>query len=172
MPICKLCNNNFSTYVVINGQKKNLGSRKYCLQCSPFGFKNTRTLSTKDQEFRSCDICNKNLTSKLRQRCDSCNSRIHRARLKLACVKYLGGKCMKCGWNEDYYVLEFHHKNNNKEFQISDKILSWEKMKQEIQKCELLCSNCHRSIHSKRNEINFHKAVMDYKGNLDIIINN
>lgn len=57
-------------------------------------------------------------------------------------------KCIKCN-NNDYRVLEFHH-NGNKDFNISDaksKGYSFEKIKKEIQKCSVLCANCHRIEH-------------------------
>ncbi len=43
-------------------------------------------------------------------------------------VEYLGGKCVKCGYNECIWVLEFHHKDSNeKDFTISTHTtLNWE----------------------------------------------
>ena len=49
-------------------------------------------------------------------------------------------------------ALEFHHLNpNEKDFIISDRnlILDWNIIKKELDKCELVCANCHREIHSK-----------------------
>ena len=62
--------------------------------------------------------------------------------------------CAHCGYNKKAVALDFHHKNRE------DKIInvsshwksSWvqfEKMKKEIEKCIVLCSNCHR-IEEKR----------------------
>jgi hypothetical protein len=60
-----------------------------------------------------------------------------------------GKKCEKCGYNKYKCALEFHHKDpKQKEFNISSggkkKI---ERIKEEIKKCVLLCSNCHREFH-------------------------
>jgi len=55
--------------------------------------------------------------------------------------------CYICKEN-DYRCLAFHHKNpEEKEIKISSKI-SWEKLKNEIAKCILVCCNCHFKIHS------------------------
>ena len=47
--------------------------------------------------------------------------------------------------------LEFHHENpNEKEFKLgSGNTISWKEYKQEALKCILVCSNCHKEIHSK-----------------------
>ena len=52
--------------------------------------------------------------------------------------------CADCGVT-DYRVLDFDHLRD-KEFQISTKarIWSWERLQPEIEKCEVVCSNCHR----------------------------
>ena len=48
-------------------------------------------------------------------------------------------------------ALEFHHLDpSQKDFGISSKgyTRSWDKVKEELDKCILVCSNCHREIHS------------------------
>ena len=45
MRICKNCNKSFPFLIVVDGKIRNLGSRSFCLDCSPFGFHNTRPLS-------------------------------------------------------------------------------------------------------------------------------
>ena len=62
--------------------------------------------------------------------------------------------CAHCGYKDEPVALDFHHENRE------DKIInvsshwktSWkqyEKMKEEMKKCIVLCSNCHR-IEEKR----------------------
>ena len=66
-----------------------------------------------------------------------------------------GKSCTSCGYNEHPEILQFHHKNKReKEFTIGnisatnrkDKAL----IKKEIEKCILLCPNCHFLLHFKR----------------------
>ena len=75
-----------------------------------------------------------------------------RDKVKVLSVDYKGGKCEICGYNKCIDALEFHHIDpNEKEFGISSKgyTRSWEKIKNEIDKCNLLCSNCHKELHDK-----------------------
>ena len=44
-------------------------------------------------------------------------------------------------------VLDFHHINNDKEFNIAGADRPLEVIKKEIGKCIVLCSNCHRKLH-------------------------
>ncbi len=69
---------------------------------------------------------------------------------KQKCVDYKGGKCENCGYNKCLRSLDFHHLDpNEKDFNISRSIKSWEKTKIELDKCILLCRNCHGEIHDK-----------------------
>lgn len=74
-----------------------------------------------------------------------------RLKLRRLAVDYKGGKCVICGYSRDIKALDFHHINeSNKEFGLSDRGMtrSWEKIKVEVDKCVLLCANCHREVHS------------------------
>lgn len=73
-----------------------------------------------------------------------------RKQLRDRAVKYKGGKCILCGYNRCQAALDFHHVDpTQKEFGISmDGITrSWERVLKELDKCVLVCSNCHREIH-------------------------
>ena len=71
-----------------------------------------------------------------------------RKRTKLKLVEYKGGKCQICDYNKSLNALHFHHIDpNEKDFQISGKSLSFDKLKSEVDKCILVCSNCHSEIH-------------------------
>ncbi len=63
-------------------------------------------------------------------------------------IKYKGGKCFICGYNKCTDAFDFHHIGIGKEFGISKDGLtrSWTRVKREIEKCVLLCANCHREI--------------------------
>ena len=58
-------------------------------------------------------------------------------------------QCAKCGI-ADFRVLDFHHSSTKeKGFNVSDfrYRVGFEKLKEEIEKCTLLCANCHRELH-------------------------
>ena len=66
-------------------------------------------------------------------------------------VDYLGGKCKVCGYNKCTRSLQFHHLTpSEKEMTISKNInkMKFEKLKPELDKCILVCSNCHGEIHA------------------------
>lgn len=73
----------------------------------------------------------------------------YRQKIKELAVEYKGGKCKKCGYNKCIWSLEFHHVNSlEKEFSLSKyQSFRWDKVKKELDKCILVCSNCHRELH-------------------------
>lgn len=71
-----------------------------------------------------------------------------RKRTKQRLIDYKGGECELCGYKKCNRALQFHHLNpEKKDFSISGKSLSFEKLKDEVEKCILVCSNCHSEIH-------------------------
>lgn len=71
-----------------------------------------------------------------------------RKRVKQKLIDYKGGKCEFCGYNKCIKALQFHHLNpKEKDFSIAGMSLSFEKLKKEVDKCILVCSNCHAEIH-------------------------
>ena len=76
-------------------------------------------------------------------------------RKKQHAVDIFGGKCCICGYNKCIEALDFHHLNKDeKEEKPSLAILRWsfDKAKKELDKCILVCSNCHREIHAAEKE--------------------
>jgi DNA-binding CsgD family transcriptional regulator len=74
-----------------------------------------------------------------------------RKRVKIKLIEYKGGECVECGYNKCTRSLEFHHLDKNeKDFTISGKSWSFERLKSEVDKCILVCSNCHNEIHYKQ----------------------
>lgn len=89
-------------------------------------------------------------------KCTECSSHndIQRNRmLKLKAINYLGGKCSRCEFIGHYSSYDFHHVN------YLDKEFNWNLMRKksfsnllpELDKCVLLCRNCHQMIHTKLN---------------------
>jgi hypothetical protein len=73
-----------------------------------------------------------------------------RKRTKLKALEYKGGKCVACGYSRCMRALKFHHLDpDEKEFGISRKgnTRAWEKIRAELDKCLLVCGNCHDEIH-------------------------
>lgn len=71
-----------------------------------------------------------------------------RRRTKIKLVEYKGGECKCCGYNKSIKALEFHHLDPmNKDFTISGKSWSFERLKNEVDKCILVCNRCHVEIH-------------------------
>lgn len=66
----------------------------------------------------------------------------------------LGGCCKKCNENRKH-LLEFHHKDPSQKEEVISNILvyfgyskkSIDKARKEVEKCVLLCCNCHRDFH-------------------------
>lgn len=61
-----------------------------------------------------------------------------------------GKSCMKCGYNKCYAALDFHHIDPLTKIDTVAKLSthsSIEAALKEIEKCVLLCSNCHREFH-------------------------
>lgn len=76
-----------------------------------------------------------------------------RAKLKQMALDYMGKKCQICGYDKCSRALVFHHINpEEKDFNIYSANCSWDKIKKELDKCILLCSNCHAEIHDKIDE--------------------
>jgi 5-methylcytosine-specific restriction endonuclease McrA len=79
-----------------------------------------------------------------------------RKKVKKMAIEYKGGSCQECGYDKCDEALDFHHKDpNEKDFAIGAKgyTRSWDKVKEELDKCVMLCSNCHREVHAGVREI-------------------
>lgn len=157
MNVCKKCGNEFKTSTIIDGKTRNLGSRRYCLHCSPFGQHNTRRLHKQDPRYVLCQSCGKEFlydksAGNSLSFCASCRIKNRNLRIKDNLVAYKGGKCELCGYDKYAQVLEFHHINpEDKLFNIAQHYnIAYSKLVLEVDKCILLCANCHREQHLSR----------------------
>ncbi len=75
------------------------------------------------------------------------NKKRHRIEKKEKLLSYLNvHPCIDCG-NTDVRVLEFDHIKGNKRMDVTKMVshaYSWENIQKEIDKCEVVCSNCHK----------------------------
>jgi hypothetical protein len=154
---CKKCNAEIPKKLTINGKHRNFANRKYCLICSPFKSNNRQQLELEipilERTKRTCLSCLKQFIFRRHQamtidKCSACTSKLRRRNIKAKAVEYKGGKCQKCGYKKCVGALDFHHIDpNQKDFTISNNSGKWENLKKELDKCELLCKNCHAELH-------------------------
>lgn len=70
--------------------------------------------------------------------------------LKRRAVEYKGGCCQVCGYSKFLGALEFHHTDPaQKDWTVAKNHRAWESLKPELDKCTLLCSNCHKEEHGR-----------------------
>ena len=78
---------------------------------------------------------------------------VHKRRKKIRqmAVESKNGKCEQCGYNRCIEALEFHHVDpKKKDFNVSQRgyTRSWKNVVKELEKCIMLCANCHRELHA------------------------
>lgn len=129
--------------------------------------------ANKNKNVKLCPVCNieknKNDFYTIKRRgkketagyCKPCSNAYHTERIKsikIRMIEYKGGKCEKCHLTlkeSNYFVFDFHHtdpQDKDPNFKRI-KFKKWEFIKKELDKCQLLCSNCHRTVH-----YNLHKS--------------
>ena len=100
---------------------------------------------------------------KYRGYCKDCANNLEKQRYlnKKSFVNSQKNKCEKCG-EDRVYTLDFHHKDKKeKEFTIGKfKKGSFDIIQNEIDKCVVLCANCHREFHFL--ETNNNITIEDY----------
>jgi hypothetical protein len=110
---------------------------------------------------RKCEKCEKTFmsTRSFTKFCSmNCRGNIKkkaiRHRYKEYFVAYKGGKCLHCGYSKCVKALQFHHLDpKEKDFNIRNYSKSFEKQKEEVDKCILLCANCHAEEHDRLSRI-------------------
>jgi len=117
--------------------------QKFCRRCKT---------SKSSRDFYAC-----NIGTKFEKICKQCildykNSIV--IKRKVWGVRYLGGECSKCkiGYNDENLVIfDFHHKDKKTKKSSWSFMRYWsiKRIKKELDKCILLCSNCHRLTHAR-----------------------
>jgi predicted HNH restriction endonuclease len=162
---CRKCGDYIPNRIKIEGKTKNISSRLYCLFCSPWGKHNTKKVENNDcvDGLKKCKKCGEIKTINdfyIRKRgghrhfCKECQNRdtsLMSVVKKKKIVEIMGGKCCECGYDKYYGSLEMHHKDpKEKEFSWNNiRFRKWDIVLNEIKKCILVCSNCHKEIHAK-----------------------
>jgi len=107
----------------------------------------------------SWHLCDNPLSGRQRRFCSpQCKNKYYVAKrrkaLKEWAVAYKGGKCVLCGYDRCLEALSFHHLGG-KDFGLAYKgyTKSWEKVREELDKCILVCQNCHMEIHAGLHEV-------------------
>lgn len=136
MKTCAKCKEEKNLYEFTKNKSQPDGMQRYCKKCK----------KSSDQKWIAENPSiwkerNKNKNQKIR-------NILSEFRLEL------GGECKKCKENREH-LLDFHHVDPNEKEGVIAEILGWNgfgenavsKAKKELDKCVLLCSNCHRDFH-------------------------
>jgi len=119
----------------------------------------------------TCSLCTKKYFYDRKKRstydvCGSCMANRHRWNLKACMIKYKGGKCLLCSYEKCLNSLDFHHidrTNKIMNFGLNHN-RSWKSIIKELDKCVLLCKNCHGEVElAYHNEIWGHKNILKEK---------
>lgn len=143
-----------NTWVDIRG-------RRCCWECRLYNTGNRKALIS--HVSKVCRLCKIELPTEMfyfrssterrtkTNTCRNCIIRYNRQRelsIKIKLINYKGGCCSVCGYKRNVYALDFHHRDPSiKEFNLAHTSGITEAVLAEIDKCDLLCSNCHREYH-------------------------
>ena len=138
--------------IICNAEMEGRADKLYCSRpCQEKGRKNLRNNGGQEHV---CYFCDKEFTpikyGHNRLYCYDCIplGGNQRARIIELFKKKQGGKCSICGYDKYLGALDFHHEEpNSKEFTISNMDFRMDVIEAEVEKCVLLCSNCHREFH-------------------------
>lgn len=170
--LSKMVEGGMSQYEIANSLNRSQSNIRYWLKKFKLKTKNLsfKEIGIKDYSDTKCCVkCGENKTiddfykrrgnsgtSAYCIECTKTQSKERHNQFKKELVNYKGGACQNCGYNKYYGALEFHHINpNEKDFSFGKvKICTLnDEIKNELDKCVLLCSNCHREIHAGLYEI-------------------
>lgn len=166
MKICKNCGKEFRSTVIIDGVRRSLTNRKYCLECSPFGRHNTKKILGINEGRHKCYICGEIDPTKFYGHktgtCGKCQNKqvIQKGKEnKKFAIEYLGGKCVSCGFDKYPCSLDIHHKDPEEKDSNFNSYKGWsrDRLIKELDKCVLLCSNCHNAYHNGYLDDNFNE---------------
>jgi len=145
---CRKCKNAIPNNIVIDGVTKNLRNRKFCLTCSPWGLNNRQP-----NEPTKLPTTHKRKYDSKRKEIIILSLYKRAIKRKSDLVSLKGGKCQSCGYSKSLRCLSFHHRDREEKlFGFSVSILwskPWDLIVKEVEKCDLLCLNCHMELEEK-----------------------
>ena len=142
----KLVNEGLSSYSIAKKLGKGQTAILYWLTKYELGTK----------KLHKCRICGdsnlENFASGRYSECKKCRRKDQNRityKHKETLVYYKGGKCEICEYNKCIAALDFHHLNPKEKDPNWEKMRHWtpERVKKEVDKCKLLCKNCHTELH-------------------------
>lgn len=163
--LIKLIDKGYSFYKIANAANTSIGNVRYWLK--KYDLKTNNKPYNKGGKYahinkRYCSLCDsvKDVEDFYDNNgyCKICHSEYHSERIRrIKMIKYKGGECVDCKKTLfDFHpdVFDFHHRNpNEKDINFNRiKYKKWEFIKGEIDKCDLICTNCHRTLEAEIRE--------------------
>lgn len=133
----------------------------------------------KSVHYANCLCCGKTKNNFKKKLCPSCITGVRRIRLKISMILLKGGKCRDCNLafdGKNYAVFDFHHLDGStKDFALSSTVnqKTWGMIEKELEKCVLVCGNCHRLRHAEdqplaKVRLEYIKRQSSSKGRADV----
>lgn len=154
MPKCENCGKEFPNKIEVDGQVRRLSGRRFCLECSPLGANNRRSYIVATAPGRAfCARCQQEKDrgafhsrkgGQPLSYCKACQEEVKRLKFEEKveqAVALKGGACADCGNTFPTPVFEFLREGNELPLSMV-KNMSWERFRQMLEGCEMLCHNC------------------------------
>jgi len=138
---CCICKKEKQLMAFHKTKGKKYGVADQCKLCAK-KYKQQYYEDNKEKVKNKCNNWRKNNKEKMKLAVNKRNKKLKEKR-----VKEKGGKCQICGYDKSIAALEFHHVNSTEKENVISR-LTLRKAKEELKKCILICSNCHREIHN------------------------
>lgn len=145
---CVICNTEFEAI---------RSTKKYCSDECNYKARRIRENKKVNSLEKVCLLCEQTFilntaAANHRQCCYDCmpeGTQLSRGQFISKLKEKYGGKCLRCGYDKSLVALDFHHIDpEKKDFTISNDRFKLIEAIEEIKKCILICSNCHREFHA------------------------